>query len=282
MSEKVQEIIKMHPCFSFEPHFNVGRVHLAVAPKCNISCRYCKQQIGSSYNFYRPAVASKVLSPQEALQRVASLASFPWLKVAGIAGPGEPLYNKETFETLELVHENFPSLLLCLCTNGLLLPRYVEELVRLHVKAITVTANAISPVNAAKIYSRIHHQGREIYGRQASRILVRNQIKGIALASRMGLLVKVNTVFIPTVNDQELIKVALEAKKQGAYLQNIMPLIPCAQFKQIKPPSCKELRRARDSCEEIIPQFRLCKQCRADSIGIPGLESYSHNSCMHS
>jgi len=39
---------------------------------------------------------------------------YPYVKVIGIAGPGEPLANPETFEALRLVHEEFPHLIMCL------------------------------------------------------------------------------------------------------------------------------------------------------------------------
>jgi hypothetical protein len=66
----------------------------------------------------------------------------PYLSVIGIAGPGDPLANEETFRTLELVGKEFPELTLCLSTNGLRLPENVDRLKRLGVKFITVTMNA--------------------------------------------------------------------------------------------------------------------------------------------
>jgi nitrogen fixation protein NifB len=37
-------------------------------------------------------------------------------------------------------------------------------------------------------------------------------------------------------------------------------------------PSCDELRRARREAVSFLPQFHLCRQCRADAVGVPGQE----------
>ncbi|HII07421.1 MAG TPA: nitrogenase molybdenum-iron cofactor biosynthesis protein, partial [Methanotrichaceae archaeon] len=33
--------IREHPCFSEKACHRFGRMHLAVAPRCNIQCNYC-------------------------------------------------------------------------------------------------------------------------------------------------------------------------------------------------------------------------------------------------
>jgi len=229
--------------------------------------------VGVSYHSYRPALAEKIISPNAALQLVSKYISQDWLKVAGIAGPGEPLCNQETFETLELIHARYPNLILCVATNGLLLPRYAEELAALGVRTITVTINSIDSKIGAKIYSYVKLDGRKLIGVEGVGFLLENQLQGITEAVKLDIIVKINTVLVPGINDNELTKIAKETSKRGARIQNITPLIPLAKFKSLEPPSCEQLRKARVECEKIIPQFRKCQQCRADSIGIPGLEA---------
>ena len=122
--------IQEHPCFSEKACHAFGRMHLAVAPKCNIQCKYCVRDF-DCVNESRPGVTSQVLKPKEALERVdAVLEKYHYIKVVAIAGPGEPLANEETFETLRLVGEKYPNIILCLSTNGLLLPDRIQELDR--------------------------------------------------------------------------------------------------------------------------------------------------------
>ena len=264
-------IVKSHPCFDAKAHINTARVHLPVAPKCNIQCNYCYRLIDPSE--VRPGLSSRILSPKESLDYLGIVVNeFKELKVVGIAGPGEPLFNKETFETIRLVHEEYPDLFLCVATNGLLLPEKVDELDSIGVKFLTVTINAIDPEIASRIYSFIYYKNKLIKGLDAAKILISNQIEGVELAVKRGMIVKVNTVLIPEINGHHVEEVAKRVNEKGAYVQNIIPLIPVGNFKGRRTPACDELQDARMRCGMIIKQFRLCKMCRADAVGIPGRE----------
>jgi len=215
-------------------------------------------------------LAEKIILPAEALQLISKYITQDWLKVAGIAGPGEPLYNEETFETLRLIHTQYPKLILCVATNGLLLPQYAGELAALGVRTITVTINFIDPKIGAKIYSYVNFDNQKLLGAEGAAFLLENQLQGIKEVVKFGIIVKINTVLITGINDNELTKIAKETSERGASIQNIIPLIPLAKFKSLEPPTCEQLRKARDECKQIIAQFKKCQQCRADSIGIPG------------
>jgi nitrogen fixation protein NifB len=39
--------IKNHPCFNDSSRHTFGRLHLPVAPKCNIQCNYCSRKFDS-------------------------------------------------------------------------------------------------------------------------------------------------------------------------------------------------------------------------------------------
>lgn len=259
--------IKEHPCFSAGACHAFGRMHLAVAPKCNIQCNYCIREF-DCVNESRPGVTSQVLSPEEAVERVRDvIRDFPYVKVIGIAGPGEPLFNEETFGTLQLLKEDFPHLIKCLSTNGLLLPEKVELLKDLGVSNITVTMSAVDPGIGEKIYSFVNYHGKKYTGREAAEILLKNQLEGLAKSVELGLITKVNTVLIPTINDHHIIDVAKKIRELGIYLQNVMPLIPQYKFADIAPPTLSEKRAIQDECSKITKQMRHCRQCRADAIG---------------
>ena len=140
-----------HPCLSAQAHFRYGRIHLPVAPRCNIRCGYCDRRYDCA-NESRPGVTSEVISPEAALDRVErALRLDSRLRVAGVAGPGEPLANPATLETLRLIHARFPRLLLCLSTNGLVLSDALPELLDCGVSTLTVTVNTRSVVCAGEI-----------------------------------------------------------------------------------------------------------------------------------
>ena len=83
-----------HPCLSVQAHFRYGRIHLPVAPRCNIRCGYCDRRYDCA-NESRPGVTSEVISPEAALDRVErALRLDSRLRVAGVGGgrgaPGHP------------------------------------------------------------------------------------------------------------------------------------------------------------------------------------------------
>lgn len=264
--------IQGHPCFGGN-HKNNGRMHLAVAPRCNIKCGYCSRKHDCA-NESRPGVTSKILTPEEAIIKVrevmASEILGPIIKVIGIAGPGDPLANEETFRTFELLDQEFPQLIKCMSTNGLLLPEKIERLEALNLCSVTVTLNALDPEVADKIYSHVLYHGKKYTGREGAEILIVNQIRGIEQAARFGMTVKVNTVLIPGVNDEQIPLIAERIKELGATVMNIMPLIPQADFADVVPPSPERLEQIRHANEQIIGQFKHCRQCRADAIGLIG------------
>ncbi|GFE59775.1 radical SAM protein [Geobacter sp. AOG2] len=264
--------IQGHPCFGGNHHKN-GRMHLAVAPRCNIKCGYCTRKHDCA-NESRPGVTSRLLTPEEAIIKVrevmASPVVGPIIKVIGIAGPGDPLANEETFETFELVKKEFPELMLCMSTNGLLLPESIDRLYELGLHSLTVTINAVDPEVGAKIYRHVIYHGNHYTGVEGARILIANQFEGLKRAAELGLTIKVNSVLVPGVNDDQLPLIAERVKKLGAFVMNIMPIIPQAELSHIEPPSEERLAEVRKANESVIGQFSHCKQCRADAVGLIG------------
>ncbi len=260
--------LKGHPCFNPDAHRRFGRVHLPVAPRCNIKCGYCDRGLDCAHE-NRPGTASKVLAPEAALLALhQALAAEPRIRVAAVAGPGDPLANPETFRTFELVREIFPKLILCLSTNGLVLPERIERLAGLGVGALTVTVNSVDPAIGALIYEWVDYEGRRFHGEKAAALLIENQLAGINRAVGLGLAVKVNTVLIPGVNDAHIRDVARAVGACGVRLMNTMPLYPAASFRHLNRPTGAQLLEIRRKTAGIVPQMNWCRQCRADACGL--------------
>ncbi|HWQ64726.1 MAG TPA: nitrogenase cofactor biosynthesis protein NifB [Methanospirillum sp.] len=264
---KIQE----HPCYSEKASHTFGRAHLPVAPKCNVQCNYCVRKF-DCVNESRPGVTSEILNPEQALQKIRDIvAEHPYIKVVGIAGPGDPLYNEATFETFRLIHENFPDLILCVSTNGLLLPDKIDLLEKYGVSNITVTMNALDPDVAAQIYQFINYQGKRYdSGREMGELLIEKQLEGIRLAVERKMLVKVNTVYIPGVNDSQILEIAKKISSMGVYIHNIIPLIAQAKFAHLKPPTMEEKLAMQELCKPYVKQMSHCQRCRADAVGCLG------------
>lgn len=259
-----------HPCFNTNASCNFSRIHLPVAPECNIQCNYCNRKYDCP-NENRPGVTSAILDPFEAVRRVRfARHKLDNLSVVGIAGPGEPLANEETFDTLDIVRKMHPDLHLCLATNGLLAPMYMDRLKDLGLGFATVSIAAIDPHVGKKIYSWVKWNGNTFTGEFAFKVLSKNQWEAVEMFVDAGMLVKINSVLIPGVNDDQIGKIASRASNLGAHMLNVMPLIPVegSKFEENRAPTSKEVNLIRDYCETALPQMRHCARCKADAVGL--------------
>lgn len=270
-------LLPFHPCMNHVAHNQIARLHLPVAPRCNLSCRFCEQEIDSQKPLPNaPGVATGIMTPEQALGKTQGfLKKWGMSAIVGIAGPGDPLDNPETLETFRLIRQHFKKAELCICTNGLNLPEAMPALVELRVKYLTVTMNGLEPETVAKIQPWIIKNGVRIKGKEGARRLIRNQLQGIEAAVKSGLYVKVNTVVVPGINDVHIAAIARKARDLKATILNPMPLIPRGGFKNIKAPSSAQMRFIHKVCQTQLPVFTMCRQCRADAEGIPGKEQRS-------
>ena len=264
LSEKWKE----HPCFGGCGPGRYGRIHLPVAPKCNVQCAFCDRRYDCA-NESRPGVTSRILTPEQAAQRaVEALREEPKIRVVGIAGPGDPLANEETFETLRRVKVSLPEVLLCLSTNGMWLEERLEELLACGVDTLTVTVNTLRPENAARLYTHVTGPEGRLTGLEAGEYLVERQAAGIRAWRGAGGILKINTVLVPGVNAQEVSEIADMARQVGAAVMNVMPLIPCGSMACAPAPTARQLWEARELAAERLPVLRYCRQCRADAVGL--------------
>jgi len=277
LPEHIRAKVQDHPCYSEEAHHYFARMHVAVAPACNIQCNYCNRKYDCA-NESRPGVVSELLSPDQAIRKVLAVAAkIPQMTVLGIAGPGDPLANpSRTFETFRQLTERAPDIKLCVSTNGLSLPQYADEIAKHNIDHVTITINCVDPEIGARIYPWIFWKNKRIRGIEGARILIEQQQKGLEMLVARGILVKVNSVLIPGVNDRHLQEVSKIVKAKGAFLHNVMPLIAEAEHGTYYglmgqgSPTAEQLQELQDACAGDMAMMRHCRQCRADAVGMLG------------
>ena len=262
-----------HPCFNKETAGSCGRVHLPVAPKCNIQCNYCNRKY-DCVNESRPGVTSSVLKPFQAAEYMdAVLEKEPRITVAGIAGPGDPFANaEETLETMRLLNEKHPHLLFCLSSNGMGILPHLDEIAELGVSHVTITISAVDPAIGAKIYSWVK-DGNIVYrGEKGAKVLLERQLEAIKGLKERGIVVKVNSIVIPGVNEDHIPEVSRVCAELGADIQNMIPLKPTegTPFADISEPGHDIIGPLRKEAGKIIEQMTHCKRCRADAVGLLG------------
>lgn len=261
-----------HPCFDEAARARTARVHLPVAPRCNVQCNYCNRKFDCVAES-RPGVTSTVLTPEQAADYVDVVRrEVPNLAVVGIAGPGDPFANADrTLATLRLVKERHPDLLLCVSSNGLGVPRHLDEIAELEISHVTITMSTVDPDVAARIYRWVRDGPGQIYrGREAGELLIARQLESIRGLKERRVTVKVNTVLLPGVTLEGVAAVAATVAELGADTMNALPLYPVegTPFGALAAPTPAEVATARRAAEPFLPQMTHCQRCRADAVGM--------------
>ena len=202
------------PCFSPEIAGVRTLLWLPVAPACNMRCVSCARRSG------RPAESvsqGASLSPEDAIERVSARMERGEV-FAGVVlwGPGEPLVNAATYTVLRSLHWLYPDLPVTVCTNGILLPERLEELVRTGVSRLVLSINAVTPEAAERIYESVNYRARQYSGKAAADLVLQQQWNGLENAVEAGLSVTVYTAVMDGINAQEVNDISTRAKKIGA------------------------------------------------------------------
>jgi nitrogen fixation protein NifB len=266
-----QALEKTHPCFYAGAKGKHGRLHLPVAPSCNIQCAYCRRDHDCP-NENRPGVTCGVINPEEASELLEqTLKEMPHISVAAIAGPGDAFCDPErTLKAFALIRKNNPDIALCVSTNGLNVNESIPRLCDLNVDYVTVTVNAIDPNIAAHLHPWITVGGKIIHGVEAAKILIARQLEAIGRLKDAGIIVKVNSVVVPGINEHHLLFLAKKMGSLRVDLMNFLPLIPLAgtDMADIAPPDENTMRNLRQKASSYVLQMHHCTRCRSDAVGL--------------
>ncbi len=263
--------IETHPCFNPNACKTHGRVHLPVAPRCNIQCNFCNRKF-DCVNESRPGVCSSILSPFQAMEYLDMvMARKKNISVMGIAGPGDPFANpEETLTTLEMVNKKYPELLLCIASNGLNLPDYLDDLTRFNVSHVSITINAVDLKISEKIYAWVRFGKKSLAPAKGAALLLEKQMESVAGLKERGIIVKVNTIVLPGINDHHITEIAKKMAQMDVDILNCMPYYPNegSNFAHIAEPSKKDVSKIQAEAGKYITQMLHCKRCRADAVGM--------------
>lgn len=265
--------LSKHPCFNSDVKRQYGRIHLPVAPQCNVRCNFCNRKF-DCLNESRPGVTSSVVSPGQALYYLKKMYKRDTrLSVVGIAGPGDAFANtEETLETLRLVRETFPDMLLCVATNGLNAPAHIGELAKIGATHITITVNAVDPEIGAHIYGWVRDGKKILRGTDGAKLLLERQIETIRLCKEYDMTVKINSILIPGINDHHIVEVAKTVSELGADLFNCIGMcsVPDTPLGNTPEPGREWIESVRNEAKQYMPQMSHCTRCRADAVGCLG------------
>jgi nitrogen fixation protein NifB len=86
------------------------------------------------------------------------------------------------------------------------------------------------------------------------------------------ILVKINTIIMPGINDRHIVEVAKTVANLGADIFNAIPLYRNLEsaFAHIPTPSKALVAQIRHETANYLPQMHHCTRCRADAVGLLG------------
>ena len=264
---------RVHPCFDKEAKLKYARVHLPIAPKCNVQCGYCNRKY-DCINESRPGITSSVLTPYQAVNYLRTISQkITNISTIGVAGPGDAFAEPEkTIEAIKLIKKEYPDKIFCLSTNGLNLQPFVDQLVELDVTHVTITMNSFRVETLAKIYNWIRFRKKVYRGEEAAAILLEQQVDGLQALIKAGITVKINIIIIPGINDHEIEEVAEKVGEMGAATMNCIPLIPAegSEMEDFPKPTREAVKEITAKVAKHIKPMTHCARCRADAAGMLG------------
>ncbi len=173
----------------------VTYLRLSITDRCDLRCTYCMPERMT----FLPR--RDVLSFEELDELVTAFASFgvDKLRITG----GEPLVRKDVMELMARFARHLGHGLreLTLTTNGTLLSRYAGDLAAIGVRRINVSLDTLK---------------RDLFETISRRDMLDDVLKGIDAALAAGLKVKINTVALHRINEQEIPDLIRFAHERGA------------------------------------------------------------------
>lgn len=179
-------------------------LRISVIDRCNFRCQYCMpaELFGPDFAF----LPKSELLTYEEIERLARIFVHLGVEKIRLTG-GEPLLRKE----LPLLVKKLSSIEelkdIALTTNGVLLPKYAQELKNAGLKRVNISLDSLND----ELFGQIN--GRNV-GTQPV-------LDGITAAKKAGLGVKINMVVKKGLNDTEIIPMAQFCKDHGLQLRFI-------------------------------------------------------------
>lgn len=183
----------------------VDYLRISVTQRCNFRCKYCMPKTPFSWE------------PKENLLSFEELFLFvrvcldEGVKKIRITG-GEPLVRKDLDKFIRMIRDYDPSVDLAITTNGFMLRNYAKLLKEAGLKRINMSLDTLDSKKAEFI---------------AQKSVLHEVLAGLDAALEAGLKVKLNTVALKGVNDDEIVPLLDFAREAGCqirfieYMENI-------------------------------------------------------------
>jgi nitrogen fixation protein NifB len=113
---------------------------------------------------------------------------------------------------------------------------------------------------------------RVVRSEQGAETLLARQLGAIQGLKERGIIVKINSIILPGINEDHIGEVARKMGELGVDLFNCMPYYPSAgsEFEYLDEPSTETVNSVRAAAGRHVKQMRHCTRCRSDAVGLLG------------
>jgi cyclic pyranopterin phosphate synthase len=216
----------------------IGDVRISVTDRCNFRCQYCMPAEGL------PWLDRSELLTYEEIARLVGLMASMGVHDVRLTG-GEPLARRELWRLVELLSADANVHDLSLTTNGYLLERQVEDLVRAGLRRVNVSLDALAP---------------DRFFQLTRRNSLRQVLEGLAAAERYEELrpIKVNVVALRDFTEDEVVRFADFARKHPYEVRFIefMPLDADRTWSRDRVLENAEVRRLINAVYPLVEEGR--------------------------
>ncbi|HDZ5135933.1 TPA: GTP 3',8-cyclase MoaA [Campylobacter jejuni] len=177
----------------------INYLRISVTQRCNFRCLYCMPKIPFDYQ-----PKENLLSFEELFLFVKAAIDEGIEKIR-ITG-GEPLLRKDLSVFIKMISDYKSDIDLAITTNGFLLKDFAKDLKNAGLKRLNISLDTLD-----------HKKAKTL----AQKDVLDSVLSGIDEALNLGLKVKLNTVAIKNLNDDELISLLKFAKSKKAQIRFI-------------------------------------------------------------
>ncbi|GAA7919203.1 GTP 3',8-cyclase MoaA [Helicobacter pylori] len=177
----------------------IDYIRVSVTKQCNFRCQYCMPT--TPLNFFD----NEELLPLDNVLEFLKIAIDEGVKKIRITG-GEPLLRKGLDEFIAKLHAYNKEVALVLSTNGFLLKKMAKDLKNVGLSRVNVSLDSLKSDRVLKI---------------SQKDALKNTLEGIEESLKVGLKLKLNTVAIKSVNDDEILELLEYAKNRNIQIRYI-------------------------------------------------------------
>ncbi|WQW42856.1 GTP 3',8-cyclase MoaA [Helicobacter pylori] len=177
----------------------IDYIRVSVTKQCNFRCQYCMP--AAPLDFFD----DEELLPLDNVLEFLKIAIDEGVKKIRITG-GEPLLRKGLDEFIAKLHAYNKEVALVLSTNGFLLKKMAKDLKNAGLSRVNVSLDSLKSDRVLKI---------------SQKDALKNTLEGIEESLKVGLKLKLNTVVMKSVNDDEILELLEYAKNRSIQIRYI-------------------------------------------------------------